>query len=583
MGNAVAFDAQELSGGEGNPTNHWHGGDPNADPNIRSLPKEAHLMLQRKLSSFLDEPVINKRTERGEAKVTLPNSKGGVREGSNDKNEDGGDNNNMLRYAVSEMQGWRSHMEDKHALNPSLSSNRHQVQLLKDHHLFAVFDGHGGEFASHYCGEHFVSTLISQKEWQAYLSLAQESSKTGKAAPDSTKALKCIKKALTLTFLELDRRLHVEQKKIRQSQLYRLKSLVSSIGGSTNLDIFQVGTQEHEKIMNFDRQLPPSVPAGVKLERSGSTGVVVLVTPTHIICANAGDSRAILSKKNTLLPLSFDHKPGNDVEVTRVEKDGGFVRAGRVDGDLAVSRSFGDFGYKNSSNMIDSSSSFTSSSTTSSSSSVGTTPKDYRVTVYPDIIVHKREPAKDEFVVLACDGIWDRLTNRDCSDLVRSLIYNCGEMDVGLICEEVIDTALELDSRDNMTCCVVLFPGANVRPPHGSDMSSISTTSSGVMKRRLDREKTWGKDSTPAKRAQKRLEERRTKHFENLTLRKISSSEQRGRSSDSSVSSVSSRRKHKAALVAPATGGPAASAATMDHVRSIRSRASRVPSGIVVQ
>lgn len=579
MGNAVAFDSQGQFGGDGNQINHWHGGDPNADPSMRSLPNEAQLMLQRKLSSFLEEPVTIKRTERGEANITLRDSKRGGREGSSSNNESGEDNNNMLRYAVSEMQGWRSHMEDKHALNPTLSSNRQQAQLLKDHHLFAVFDGHGGEFASHYCGEHFVSTLTSQKEWQAYLSMSLENSRSGGAARDSTKALKYIKMALTLTFLELDKRLHVEQTKIRQSQLYRLKSLVSSIGGSTSLDIFQSGTRDHERIMNFDRQLPPGVPAGVKLERSGSTGVVVLVTPTHIICANAGDSRAILSKKNSLLPLSFDHKPGNDAEVSRVEKDGGFVRAGRVDGDLAVSRSFGDFGYKNSSSMIDSSSSFTSS--TSSASTASTTPKDHRVTVYPDIIVHKREPAKDEFVVLACDGIWDRLTNKDCSDLVRSLIYNDSEMDAGLICEEIIDTALELDSRDNMTCCLVLFPGANVCPPHGSDMSSVSTASSGVMKRRLDREKTWGKDSTPAKRAQKRLEERRTKHFENLALRKISSSEQRVRSSDSSASS---RRKHKAASVAPVVGGSTPSAT--DHARSIRSRtssSSRVPIGIVVQ
>lgn len=563
MGNAVAYDSQGL--GNDNQSNH--------DPGMRSMPHEAHLMLQRKLSSFLEEPIISKRTERGEVNVTLRDSKRG-REGDDSYYEVGADDNNVLRYAVSEMQGWRSHMEDKHALNPTLSSNRQQAQLIKDHHLFAVFDGHGGGFASHYCGEHFVSTLISQKEWQAYLSLSLESSKNGRAAPDSTKALKYIKRALTLTFLELDKRLHIEQKKIRQSQLYRLKSLVSSIGGSTDLDIFQVGTRDHEKIMRFDRQLPPSVPAGVKLERSGSTGVVVLVTPTHIICANAGDSRAILSKKNNLLPLSFDHKPGNDVELTRVEKDGGFVRAGRVDGDLAVSRSFGDFGYKNSSYVIDSSSSFASSTTSSSTdTSTGTAPKDYRVTVYPDIIVHKREPTKDEFVVLACDGIWDRLTNKDCSDLVRSLIYNDSEMDVGLICEEIIDTALELDSRDNMTCCVVLFPGANVCPPHGSDLSSVSTTSSGVMKRRLDREKSWGKDSTPAKRALKRLEERRMKHYGNLALQKISSSEHHssknqlvhGRSSDSSASS---KRKHKGSSVAPATTGL---------------RSSRAPSGILLQ
>lgn len=255
------------------------------------------------------------------------------------------------------------------------------------------------------------------------------------------------------------------------------------------------------------------MPANVPLERSGSTGVVVLVTPHHIICANAGDSRAILSKnKNEVLPLSFDHKPTNDVEVTRVEKDGGFVRAGRVDGDLAVSRSFGDFGYK----FCNDKDIHSSSSPRSNPIKIPSEPKDHRVTVQPDILVHTREPNKDEFLVLACDGIWDRLTNRDCSDLVRTLINDESETDAGLICEEVIDTSLELDSRDNMTCLLVVFPGANM----STEVTNNTASSGGVMRRRLERERSWGHDSTPAKRALRRLDERRTKHREVLALNK---------------------------------------------------------------
>ena len=64
--------------------------------------------------------------------------------------------------------------------------------------------------------------------------------------------------------------------------------------------------------------------------------------------------------------------------------------------------------------------------------------------------------------MLACNGIWDRLTNQDCANLVRSLVHNEGEVDVGLICEEVVDTSFELHSRHNMTCCVVLFLAAKI-------------------------------------------------------------------------------------------------------------------------
>ena len=85
---------------------------------------------------------------------------------------------------------------------------------------------------------------------------------------------------------------------------------------------------------------------GVRFERSGSTCVVVLVTPSHIICANAGDSRAVLRRNGSVLPLSFDHKPNNVPELGRINDAGGFVKGKRVDGDLAVSRGLGDFTYK---------------------------------------------------------------------------------------------------------------------------------------------------------------------------------------------------------------------------------------------
>ncbi|KAL3766117.1 hypothetical protein ACHAW5_001424 [Stephanodiscus triporus] len=482
MGNAESH----AGSGNDNQKNHWHGSNPEVAPSMRSPPKGRQ--LQKRSSSHLDEPVINKVTERGEADVILFSPPSNGREGHE------GDGNSKLRYAVSEMQGWRSHMEDAHVLNPNLASNSQQAMLIKDHHLFAVFDGHGGSFASKFCGKHLVSTLTAQKDWQAYLTLSSE----GYKSSDSVKGLKFLKSALTSTFLELDTKLIEAQRKIRLDQLSQLENLVYSVGGDLAHPIFLKGTQEHEKIMNFDRQYPSLLPPGINLERSGSTGVVVLITPSHIICANAGDSRAILSKKNKVLPLSFDHKPSNDVELTRVEKDGGFVRNGRVDGDLAVSRSFGDFGYKFGN--------ATESGRTSSEA------KDHRVTVHPDILVYAREPSNDEFLVLACDGIWDRLSNKQCSDLVHSLVYCEGETDVGLICEEMIDTALELDSRDNMTFCIVMFPCVKM-----GCQRTKSSSLKGVMKRRLDRENAWGLKSTPAKRAQERVQERRNKQRQALT------------------------------------------------------------------
>ena len=171
----------------------------------------------------------------------------------------------------------------------------------------------------------------------------------------------------------------------------------------------------------------------IRFERSGSTCVVVLVSPSHIICANSGDSRAILRRGGKTLPLSFDHKPTNIPELERVNAAGGFVKGKRVDGDLAVSRGLGDFSYK----------------------SNETKPvAQQKVIPEPEILVYPRNHDLDEFLVLACDGVWDVASNEQCSEFLQELMQE-GETDMGLICEEAMDMCLEKNSRDNMTIAMV--------------------------------------------------------------------------------------------------------------------------------
>lgn len=79
---------------------------------------------------------------------------------------------------------------------------------------------------------------------------------------------------------------------------------------------------------------------------TGCTACVVLITPTKIYTANAGDSRAVLCRKGHALPLSSDHKPENEIERKRIQAAGGDIVNGRVNGGLNLSRSFGDFNYK---------------------------------------------------------------------------------------------------------------------------------------------------------------------------------------------------------------------------------------------
>jgi len=79
---------------------------------------------------------------------------------------------------------------------------------------------------------------------------------------------------------------------------------------------------------------------------SGCTATTVLVTPKTIFCANAGDSRTVLSWHGMAEPMSSDHKPKVPQEKVRIEKAGAFIENDRIDGKLALSRALGDFKWK---------------------------------------------------------------------------------------------------------------------------------------------------------------------------------------------------------------------------------------------
>ncbi len=63
----------------------------------------------------------------------------------------------------------------------------------------------------------------------------------------------------------------------------------------------------------------------------GCTAITVLITPTEIYAANAGDSRCVACLHNgSARDLSIDHKPDNVEEKKRIEEAGGFVEENRV-------------------------------------------------------------------------------------------------------------------------------------------------------------------------------------------------------------------------------------------------------------
>jgi len=76
---------------------------------------------------------------------------------------------------------------------------------------------------------------------------------------------------------------------------------------------------------------------------TGTTACVILITPSQIICSNAGDTRGVLMRDGKAVELSHDHKPQDPEETRRINNAKHMVDDDRVDGNLALSRAFGDF------------------------------------------------------------------------------------------------------------------------------------------------------------------------------------------------------------------------------------------------
>ncbi|OKL59222.1 Protein phosphatase 2C-like protein 2 [Talaromyces atroroseus] len=172
-------------------------------------------------------------------------------------------------------------------------------------------------------------------------------------------------------------------------------------------------------------------------EVSGCTASVGVISRDKIWVANAGDSRTVLGVKGRAKPLSFDHKPQNEGEKARISAAGGFVDFGRVNGNLALSRAIGDFEFKKSAEL---------------------SPEQQIVTAYPDVTTHEITE-DDEFLVIACDGIWDCQSSQAVVEFVRRGI--AAKQDLYRICENMMDNCLSSNSEtggvgcDNMTMVIV--------------------------------------------------------------------------------------------------------------------------------
>ena len=178
---------------------------------------------------------------------------------------------------------------------------------------------------------------------------------------------------------------------------------------------------------------------------SGTTCVMVFQVGEKILCANVGDSRAIMVKGDKAIPLSFDQKPDDPEESKRIKENGGEISQYEEDGEksgpyrvwqkgevypgIAMSRSIGDF----------------------IASKLGVIPE-------PKFVEEKID--KDtKFIVVASDGVWEFLDNNTVKDMVMPFYE---KNDPNGACKELIKKSTEFWNQedvvvDDITAIVVFF------------------------------------------------------------------------------------------------------------------------------
>lgn len=162
---------------------------------------------------------------------------------------------------------------------------------------------------------------------------------------------------------------------------------------------------------------------------AGATSVTILFKGKKMYVAWAGDSLACMFKKDgSNVELVDPHKPTKESEKIRIEKLGGFINdengVMRVNGVVAVSRAFGNLRHR---------------------------------VIIPEADVREFTLTGDEeYIVLACDGLWDVMTPSQVRRFVRKTLKKNKNSTKGMA-EALVDESLRLGSTDNVSVIFIQF------------------------------------------------------------------------------------------------------------------------------
>lgn len=401
---------------------------------------------------------------------------------------------NRYDFGVSEEMGHRQTMEDACTIVQHLNMGPLCTRDLSPQSFFGVFDGHGGVEASYYLSQNLhinvadgllavADDLVQVLETSVWrdIGLGLDVVDIGEHKNDSNNRTGSANGA----------RVSSREGPREGGRDVAVAAEPSNSGDTSNSVKDRLDTIVMKSLKDAFRKTDDDFIRTSSFPQHGSTATTALVLGHRLYCANVGDSRTLLCRNFKPVAMSYDHKPSREDEAKRIRDAGGFVINNRVMGELAVSRAFGDSEFKKGVQSIigeeshsrassgcrdrrfsdtDSHGSARGSGSESASGSAGGSrpgngaarygtddiPWDHPLVIAePDIEVTTITD-HDQFLLVACDGLFDVFSGEDIVQFVRTNMAEHG--DAQKCCQNLTQEAImKRHSRDNVSVILIIL------------------------------------------------------------------------------------------------------------------------------
>ncbi|KIW64760.1 hypothetical protein PV04_09670 [Phialophora macrospora] len=308
----------------------------------------------------------------------------------------------------------KSSREDKNSLT-TIPSDSGQHVVETDNGYFAIFDGHAGTFAAEWCGKKLHVLLEDLMRKYPNTPVPELLDQTYTAADNQLEKLPLKNSGCTAitAVLRWEDRVPTNHSATGSQAIAALAAAAAKEAEKNEKN--SEALKDPKDSTPRSNSTAEAAAAAIQEAKQKATRQRVLYT------ANVGDARIVLCRNGKALRLSYDHKGMDENEGRRISKAGGLILNNRVNGVLAVTRALGDSYLKD------------------------------LVTGHPYTTETVIQPDQDEFLILACDGLWDVCSDQEAVDLVRNV------QDPQAASKILVDHALARFSTDNLSVMVVRF------------------------------------------------------------------------------------------------------------------------------